>query len=81
MILLSGDREAEVRYLARSVGIEEVYAGKSPEEKVAIVQQAAREESTLFVGDGINDAPALMAATVGVAWGGIATLPPRPPAR
>ena len=69
VILLSGDREAEVQYLARSVGIEEVYAGKSPEEKVAIVQQAAREAPTLFVGDGINDAPALMAATVGVALG------------
>jgi len=69
VILLSGDREAEVRYLAESVGIEEVHAEKSPEEKVAIVTGETRRGRTLFVGDGINDAPGLLAATVGVAFG------------
>jgi len=69
VMLLSGDRESEVLYLARSVGITEIHAGKSPEEKVAIVQQETAAARTLFVGDGINDAPALMAATVGVAFG------------
>jgi heavy metal translocating P-type ATPase len=69
VILLSGDRESEVKYLAESVGITEVHAGKSPEEKVAIVQNETLKARTLFVGDGINDAPALMAATVGVAFG------------
>ncbi|HLI30220.1 MAG TPA: heavy metal translocating P-type ATPase [Terriglobia bacterium] len=69
VVLLSGDRESEVRYLADSVGINEVHAGKSPEEKVAIVRKARQHEKTLFVGDGINDAPALLAATVGVAFG------------
>lgn len=69
VILLSGDREAEVRYLAESVGIEEVHAETSPEEKVAIVADETRHGRTLFVGDGINDAPALLAATVGVAFG------------
>jgi heavy metal translocating P-type ATPase len=69
VILLSGDREAEVRYLAESVGITEVHASKSPEEKLAIVKGETSKARTLFVGDGINDAPAIMAATVGVAFG------------
>ncbi len=69
VMLVSGDRESEVRYLAESVGITEVHAGKSPEEKVAIVKEETAKTKTLFVGDGINDAPALMAATVGVAFG------------
>jgi heavy metal translocating P-type ATPase len=69
VILLSGDREAEVRHLATAVGISEVHAGKSPEEKLAIVRKEAAKGRTLFVGDGINDAPAMLAATVGVAFG------------
>ncbi len=69
VILLSGDREAEVRYVAEQIGITEVYSGKSPEEKVAIVERETRSAKTLYVGDGINDAPAMMAATVGVALG------------
>jgi len=69
VILLSGDRESEVRYLAEAVGIAEVQFGKSPEEKVEIVREETQRARTLFVGDGINDAPALMAATVGVAFG------------
>ena len=68
-MLVSGDRESEVKYLAESVGITELHAGKSPEEKVAIVKEETAKGPTLFVGDGINDAPALMAATVGVAFG------------
>ncbi len=69
VILLSGDREAEVRYLAGQVGITEALFGKSPEEKVAIVREEAKLAPTLFVGDGINDAPAMQAATVGIAFG------------
>jgi heavy metal translocating P-type ATPase len=69
IVLLSGDREAEVRYLANEVGIKEVLFSKSPEEKVAIVREEKRRAPTLFVGDGINDAPAMQAATVGVAFG------------
>jgi len=69
VMLVSGDRESEVHYLAESVGITEVHAGKSPEEKVVIVKEETAKARTLFVGDGINDAPALMAATVGVAFG------------
>lgn len=69
VMLVSGDRESEVKYLADTVGITEVHAGKSPEEKVEIVKQEVSQNKTLFVGDGINDAPALLAATVGVAFG------------
>jgi heavy metal translocating P-type ATPase len=69
VLLVSGDRESEVRYLAESVGIAEVHASQSPEQKLAIVERETRLAKTLFVGDGINDAPALMAATVGVAFG------------
>jgi heavy metal translocating P-type ATPase len=69
VLLVSGDRDSEVRYLADVVGIAEVYAGKSPEEKVSIVTEETQRSKTLFVGDGINDAPAMQAATVGVAFG------------
>jgi heavy metal translocating P-type ATPase len=69
VLLVSGDRESEVRYLAERVGIQHVYAGQSPEQKVAIVEEESRSARTIFVGDGINDAPALLVATVGVAMG------------
>jgi P-type E1-E2 ATPase len=69
VLLVSGDREAEVRYLAGVVGIKDVYFGQSPEQKLAIVTEETRRQHTLFVGDGLNDAPAMMAATVGVAIG------------
>ena len=69
VLLVSGDRESEVRFLADKVGIRDVHFGKSPEEKVEIVQAETKQMKTLFVGDGINDAPAMQAATVGVAFG------------
>jgi P-type E1-E2 ATPase len=69
LMLVSGDREAEVSYLAEHVGITEMFAERSPEEKLEIVRKETARSPTLFVGDGINDAPALAAATVGVAFG------------
>jgi heavy metal translocating P-type ATPase len=69
VMLLSGDRESEVRYLAENVGIAEVLFGKTPEQKVEIVREEAKKAPTLFLGDGINDAPAMQAATAGVAFG------------
>ncbi len=68
-MLVSGDRESEVRYLAEQVGIENVYFSQSPEQKLKIVNSETSQANTIFVGDGINDAPALMAATVGMAFG------------
>jgi heavy metal translocating P-type ATPase len=69
VILLSGDRESEVRYLADSVSIDELHFEKSAEQKVAIVKSETQRHRTLFVGDGVNDAPGLLAATVDVAFG------------
>lgn len=69
VMIVSGDRESEVRYLAEQVGITDVHAQKSPEEKLAIVRAETAAAKTLYVGDGINDAPAMMAATVGMAIG------------
>jgi heavy metal translocating P-type ATPase len=68
-LLVSGDRESEVRYLAGQIGIEHVYASQSPEQKLEIVRRETAAAPTIFVGDGINDAPALTAATVGIAFG------------
>jgi heavy metal translocating P-type ATPase len=70
VVLLSGDRQREVEHLARFVGIEQIHSGKSPEEKLKLVRDASARAPTLFVGDGINDAPAMLAATASVALGG-----------
>jgi heavy metal translocating P-type ATPase len=67
--LLSGDRPSEVSFFAAGLGITEAYGGKSPEEKVAVVRELTSRGRTLFLGDGINDAPAMMNATVGIAMG------------
>jgi P-type E1-E2 ATPase len=69
LILLSGDRESEVRDVAQRLGIGIFYGNQSPEEKLAVVQRETAHAGTLFVGDGINDAPAMMAASAGVAFG------------
>ena len=69
VLIVSGDREEEVRYLAEAVGITEVHAGQSPEQKVEIARRETAAARTVFVGDGINDAPALTACTVGLAFG------------
>lgn len=69
MMIISGDREAEVRRLADQVGIEEVHGGVSPEGKLEIVRERTKRGPTLFLGDGINDAPAMTAASAGVAFG------------
>lgn len=69
LLLVSGDREAEVKHLAERVGINHVYFSQSPEEKLELVRKESENANTLFLGDGINDAPALAAATVGVAFG------------
>ena len=69
LMIISGDRESEVRYLAALVGITDIHAQQSPEQKLALVRQETALTKTLYVGDGINDAPAMMAATVGIALG------------
>ncbi len=69
VMLVSGDRESEVRYLAEQVGIEHVYFSQSPEQKLQLVREETAKAKTVFLGDGINDAPALTAATIGIAFG------------
>lgn len=69
VMIVSGDRESEVRYLGDQVGITEVRASQTPEQKLEIVREETRRANTVFLGDGINDAPALVTATVGLAFG------------
>jgi heavy metal translocating P-type ATPase len=69
VMLVSGDRESEVRYLAQRIGIDTVFASQSPEQKLELVRRETIRANTIFVGDGINDAPAISAATVGIAFG------------
>jgi heavy metal translocating P-type ATPase len=69
ILLVSGDRESEVRYLAERVGIGEVKFSQTPEQKLELVRAETRRDPTIFLGDGINDAPALTAASVGIAFG------------
>jgi heavy metal translocating P-type ATPase len=69
VILISGDREAEVHSLAKKIGVRTAFGAKSPEEKVQLVRSETALAKTVFVGDGINDAPAMQAATVGIAFG------------
>jgi P-type E1-E2 ATPase len=68
VILLSGDRQEQVNYLGKKLGINKCYGGKSPEEKLDIVKHYSQKSPTLFVGDGINDAPALLLATASIAF-------------
>ena len=68
-VVLTGDNEGTARRVARQLGIEEVYAGVLPGQKAEIIRRLQRQGPVAMVGDGINDAPALMQADVGVAMG------------
>ncbi len=67
--LISGDTEATARAVAKGLGIERVFAGATPAGKLAALEELRREGPVAFVGDGINDAPALAAADIGLAIG------------
>jgi len=74
VVMLTGDDEATARAVAERVGIDEVRAGLLPEDKVEAVEALdERFGGVAMVGDGINDAPALAQATVGVAMGAAGT--------
>lgn len=69
IVMLTGDRAQTAEMIALTAGIDELRAGLSPEDKIRLVRESSRKGPTLMVGDGINDAPALAAADVGVAMG------------
>lgn len=69
IMLVSGDRESEVNYLGKLLNLSELHASQTPAQKLDIVRTEIKKAPTLFMGDGINDAPALTAATVGIAFG------------
>ena len=70
LVMLTGDRLDNAKRVAEQAGIEEVVADLLPQEKVLAVQRLqGKYEPLIMVGDGINDAPALAAATVGIAMG------------
>jgi Cu+-exporting ATPase len=64
--LLSGDSFDRCKKLADTLGIDEIYAEKTPEEKLKIIETLSNATPTAMVGDGINDAPALAKATIGI---------------
>jgi Cd2+/Zn2+-exporting ATPase len=69
-VILSGDREENVNTVADLVGVDEAYSKLTPDEKYEKLKHLiADSESTLYVGDGINDSPSLALADVGVAMG------------
>ena len=65
-VLLSGDRKEKCEIIAAEIGIDEVIAEKTPEEKLFIIDQLNKTTPTAMIGDGINDAPALAKATIGI---------------
>jgi Cu+-exporting ATPase len=65
-ILLSGDSLERTKKIADTLGIDKIYAEKTPEEKLMIIEQLNNESPVAMVGDGINDAPALAKATIGI---------------
>ena len=68
-VMVSGDAEAVVATVASDLGIDRYYSRVLPEDKARIISELKAEGETAFVGDGINDAPALLAADLGIAIG------------
>jgi Cu+-exporting ATPase len=69
-VLITGDHAAAAQRVASALGIDEVHAGVTPEGKLQLIDQLKEKGVTAMVGDGINDAPALARADIGVAIGG-----------
>ncbi len=73
LVMLTGDNDRTARALAADVGIDEVHADLRPEDKARIIEQLGQKRSMAMVGDGVNDAPALATADLGIAMGAMGT--------
>jgi Cd2+/Zn2+-exporting ATPase len=73
VVMLTGDQQPVAEAIARETGIDEIHAGLLPEDKLAIIRMLKEEGSVMMVGDGVNDAPALAVADIGVAMGAAGT--------
>ena len=65
-VLVSGDRKSRCEKIAHELGITQIYSEQLPEQKLKVIHQFRQQGKTAMIGDGINDAPALAAATVGI---------------
>lgn len=69
VVMITGDNEATANAIAHQAGVHKVYASVLPSQKEAVIQKLKKRGKTAMVGDGINDAPALVRADIGVAIG------------
>lgn len=72
-VMLTGDNERVAKAIARQIGLDDVHADLLPEDKLKVIQQLRKDGKVAMLGDGVNDAPALATADVGVAMGGAGT--------
>lgn len=71
LIMLSGDTEEVVNIISKKLNLDKAYGNLLPQDKVNILEEYKMKNKTAFVGDGINDAPVIKCADVGIAMGGI----------
>lgn len=69
LVMLTGDHELSAKAIAEQANVEEYYSELKPEDKLEYISQLSNKEDLVMIGDGINDAPALARATVGIAMG------------
>lgn len=69
MVMISGDHTKAAEAVAREVGLDEAFGDLMPEDKVDTIERLSRDAKVAMVGDGVNDAPAMAKATVGIAMG------------
>ena len=69
VVMITGDNEKTAKAIGKEAGVDEVYASVRPDEKESIVRELCKNGKVVMVGDGINDAPALTRADVGIAVG------------
>lgn len=71
VVMLTGDSQAVAEDVARKIGLEKYYADLLPQDKVALLEKMSGSGKLIFVGDGVNDAPAMAVSDIGVAMGGL----------